>query len=64
MDDRNGKNPYLAISVALALFATLGVIVVTQVPFKGERPSVPAVHELRLPAQRRPGVDPRAVPRA
>lgn len=45
MDDRNGKNPYLAISVALALFATLGVIVVTQVPFKGERPSVPAVHE-------------------
>ena len=45
MDEKNGKNPLLALTVATVLFAALGVIVFTQAPFKGVRPSVPEIKE-------------------
>ena len=45
MDEKNGKNSFLALTVATLLFAALGVIVYTQAPFKGTRPSVPSTPE-------------------
>lgn len=45
MDEKNGKNPLLAITVATVLFAALGVVYYIQTPYKGERPSVPEIHE-------------------
>jgi hypothetical protein len=43
MDEKNGKNPLLALTVATVLFAALGVIVYTPAPYKGTRPSVPEI---------------------
>jgi hypothetical protein len=45
VDEKNGKNPFLALTIATVLFATLGVIVYTQAPFQGTRPSVPEIQE-------------------
>jgi hypothetical protein len=45
MDDKDGKNPLVAISAMLALFTALGVIVYVQAPLKGIRPSMPAIEE-------------------
>jgi hypothetical protein len=45
MDDKNGKNPFLALTAATMLFAALGVMVYTQAPFKPARPPVPPLHE-------------------
>lgn len=49
MDEKNSKNPFLALSVATVLFASLGVIVYTQAPFKKTRP---AVQEMAEPAEK------------
>jgi hypothetical protein len=49
MDKENGKSPLVAISTLVALFTALGVMVYTQVPLKGIRPSVPEIYE---PSQR------------
>jgi hypothetical protein len=45
MDEKNGKNPLLALTVATVLFAALGVIVYNPAPYKGIRPSVPVIQE-------------------
>ncbi len=45
MDDKDGKNPLVAISAMLALFTALGVIVYVQAPLKGIRPSMPAIED-------------------
>jgi hypothetical protein len=45
MDDKNGKSPLLALTVATMLFAAMGVIVYTQAPYKGIRPSIPEIRE-------------------
>ena len=45
MDEKNGKNPFLALTVATMLFAAMGVMVYTQAPYKGIRPSVPEIWE-------------------
>ncbi len=45
MDDKNGKNPLMAISAMIALFTALGVIVYIQAPLKGVRPSIPEIQE-------------------
>lgn len=49
MDLENGRSPLLAISTLVVLFTALGVMVYTQVPLKGIRPSVPKISE---PSQR------------
>ncbi len=45
MDEKNGKNPLLALTVATVLFAALGIMVYNPVPYKGIRPPVPEVQE-------------------
>jgi len=40
MDNQSGKSPLLALTVATMLFAALGVVMYTQAPYKGIRPSV------------------------
>ena len=45
MDEKNSKNPLLALTVATILFAAMGVMVYTQAPYKGIRPSVPEIRE-------------------
>ena len=45
MEEKNGKNPIVALTVATVVFAALGVIVYTQAPYKGVRPSVPEIQE-------------------
>ena len=45
MDEKNSKNPLLAFTVATILFAAMGVMVYTQAPYKGIRPSVPEIRE-------------------
>jgi hypothetical protein len=45
MDDKDGKNPLVAISAMLALFTALGVIVYVQAPLKGIRPPMPAIED-------------------
>ncbi|MGO9577891.1 MAG: hypothetical protein ACLP2P_00615 [Desulfobaccales bacterium] len=45
MDDKNGKNQLVPISLVFALCTALGVIIYAQVPLKGIRPSVPEIHE-------------------
>jgi hypothetical protein len=49
MDEKSGKSPLVAISAMVALFAAMGVMVYTQVPLRGVRPSIPEVYE---PSQR------------
>jgi hypothetical protein len=45
MDNKNGKNPLMAISAMMALFTALGIIVYTKAPLKGVRPSIPEIQE-------------------
>jgi hypothetical protein len=45
MDDKNGKNPFLALTAATMVLAALGVMWYTQTPFKGARPPVPPLYE-------------------
>ena len=45
MDEKNGKNPFIALTLATILFAAMGVMVYTQAPYKGKRPSVPEIRE-------------------
>jgi hypothetical protein len=45
MDEKNGKNPLLALTVATMLFAALGVVWYKQAPYKDIRPSVQEIPE-------------------
>ena len=58
MDQKNGKSPLLALTVATMLFAALGVVVYTQAPYKGIRPSVEEIPEAQQKIRARLWQDP------